>query len=400
MALAMSLFISLPALTIAQTSATTGIILQATLVTENAVGAVGEVFVLDGSKSVDDGTVKTYTWTQVSGPYKFRLASGAKVSITPPAAGTYVFELKATDRAGDSSVVKKVQLSVSVKNETTGGTADINIGVGEQQPGTALEQTGVEPDEIDFNGESEQATNFGVLLEGGSDEEAEAKSKGKVEVTWKVEEGEKLTPVFLELDGVPGESDEEAAARANDRLRTAGPVDGWPAGGVQIAVGDVNGLTNEQKQSFLATVKGWAEVKSEQDLQNFALGVMIHDDRPAETLSLNYEKIKFSHKVPSKFLGIFNSSLPAETEVDHQYRVKVKMPWYSFLFSKVVSAAELESEIDAKLAADTAQEDKRHKDWINVESVNFNAQAQALQTISNVLKTKHDTAKNSISNVR
>ena len=57
-----------------------------------AEGAVGQKFVLDGSRSVDDGTVSAYSWRQVSGPYKFSTQSGNIISITPPTAGTYEFE--------------------------------------------------------------------------------------------------------------------------------------------------------------------------------------------------------------------------------------------------------------------------------------------------------------------
>ncbi|KKT22234.1 MAG: hypothetical protein UW06_C0015G0025, partial [Parcubacteria group bacterium GW2011_GWE1_43_8] len=199
MALAMALFINFPFVALAQTSATTGLVLEATVATEYQTAYVGEAFILDGSKSVDDGVIKTYAWRQVSGPVRFSLASGAKVSIVPGTAGTYVFELQATDSTGLSSTVKKVQLVVSASAYVTqpnesdldfiaqpttttkesgekGGTEDINIGVGESSAGPAL----LEIDTI--RGES-------------PDDE----KKGNVEINWKVEEGEKLTPVFLEI---------------------------------------------------------------------------------------------------------------------------------------------------------------------------------------------------------
>ena len=431
MALAMALFINFPFVALAQTSATTGLVLEATVATEYQTAYVGEAFILDGSKSQDDGVIKTYAWRQLSGPVRFSLASGAKVSITPSVAGTYVFDLQATDSAGLSSTVKKVQLVVSASAYVTqpnesdldfiaqpttttkesgekGGTEDINIGVGESSAGPAL----LEIDTI--RGES-------------PDDE----KKGNVEINWKVEEGQKLVPVFLEIGGIDGEA---TAAQANDRLVNAGPSTGWPAGGVYVASGDVNGLTTEQKQAFLATVKTWAEVKSEQDLQNFAVGVMMQEAQPAESLSLNYEKIKFTYNMPAKWLGIIPASYKAEVSIDKGDnenwdfgRVKVKFPWYSFLMRKGTSMKELTqvlqqeaeakkkgnvefewkveegqkgAEAEAEITADTSASEagKDHKDEIEILSWSFGA--RAMQTISNVLKTKHDTVKNSIGNIR
>ncbi|KKT11521.1 MAG: hypothetical protein UV92_C0042G0011 [Parcubacteria group bacterium GW2011_GWA1_43_27] len=389
MALAMALFIN------------------ATVATEYQTAYVGEAFILDGSKSVDDGVIKTYAWRQVSGPVRFSLASGAKISIVPGTAGTYVFELQATDSAGSSSTVKKVQLVVSASAYVTqpnesdldfiaqpttttkesgekggtediniGGTEDINIGVGESSAGPAL----LEIDTI--RGES-------------PDDE----KKGNVEINWKVEEGQKLVPVFLEIGGIDGEATETSA---NDRLVNAGPSTGWPAGGVYVASGDVNGLTTEQKQAFLATVKTWAEVKSEQDLQNFAVGVMMQEAQPAESLSLNYEKIKFTYNMPAKWFGLIPASYKAEVSIDKGNndnwdfgRVKVKFPWYSFLLRKGTSANELKNAVQQ-------EESKKEggKDWIELESWSFISTAQAMHLVSNIMKTKHDTAKNSIGNIR
>ena len=448
MALAMALFINFPFVALAQTSATTGLVLEATVATEYQTAYVGEAFILDGSKSVDDGVIKTYAWRQLSGPVRFSLASGAKVSITPSVAGTYVFDLQATDSAGLSSTVKKVQLVVSASAYVTqpnesdldfiaqpttttkesgekGGTEDINIGVGELQEAKG---------NVEYDWKVEEGEKAGpALLEIDTikGESPDDKKKGNVEMSWKVEEGQKLVPVFLEIGGIDGEATETSA---NDRLQTAGPVTGWPAGGVFVASGDVNGLTTEQKQAFLATVKTWAQVQSEQDLQNFAVGVMMQEAQPAESLSLNYEKIKFTYNMPAKWFGLIPASYKAEVSIDKGDnenwdfgRVKVKFPWYSFLMRKGTSMKELTqvlqqeaeakkkgnvefewkveegqkgAEAEAEITADTSASEagKDHKDEIEILSWSFGA--RAMQTISNVLKTKHDTVKNSIGNIR
>ncbi len=346
----------------------------------------------------------------------------------------------------------------SVPNSTQGTTTDSgkkgNVEYNwKVEEGEKLEQTGVEPDEIDFMGENEQTTNFGVLLEGNSDddEEAAGRQKGKVEVSWKVEEGTKLVPVFIEIDDIKGETTDNESA-SNDRLVSAGPRDGWPAGGVRIAVGDVKGLTTEQKQIFLTTVKTWAQVQSEQDLQNFALGAMLADDVPTETLSLNYEEIKFEYKLPAKLFGFIPTNYRAEVAVNKSDnwetgQVKVKFPWYAFLLRKGLSANELThtvqqgvaegkkkgnvgynwkveegekleqtgiepDEIDfmgddssnqggpaiLEIGGVEGESDDSYKEWIDLSP--WAQMAHTIQLVSDIMKTKHDTVKNSISNVR
>ncbi len=336
--------------------------------TESAYGKVGVAFVLDASRSADDGTIERFIWKQVEGPKTVTItnASTAKASFTPPTAGTYEFELSVTDSRGTTSLAKRVEVVVTssqvvpldapddsteagpayleidtIKGETSDGAKKGNVEVNwKVEEGEKLETTGVEPDEIDFMGESEQATNFGVLLGGGSE-------------------------------------DDDAEFR----------------GGVKVAAGDVNGLTEEEKQMFLSAVKAHAQVTSGQGLENFAIGILVENEN-MEEISLNYEKIKLSHRARGKFLGFIPVSLTEvveiETEGENVGEVKVKFSWLSFLTSKEVKASELETAIKAEISTNLG----------NNENWDFGSRALALSLVSNVLKTKHDTAKNSINNVR
>jgi hypothetical protein len=62
-------------------------------------GVAGEPFVLDGSRSADDGVVRTFSWTQVSGPFRFTTEDGL-VEAVVDAPGLYVFELRCRDDLG------------------------------------------------------------------------------------------------------------------------------------------------------------------------------------------------------------------------------------------------------------------------------------------------------------
>lgn len=94
---------------------------------------------------------------------------------------------------------------------------------------------------------------------------------------------------------------------------------------------------------------------------------MDEQSAPTEQISLNYEEIKLSVREEVKVFGVIPVVVTANVEVDGQGRVKVKFPWWAFLASG--------------------------KDSDEVGDRVFTA-------LSNVLKTRHDTIKNAIQNVR
>ena len=89
---------------------------------------------------------------------------------------------------------------------------------------------------------------------------------------------------------------------------------------------------------------------------------------PVEQISLNFEKIQTKLSTEMKFLGLFPLSTKATVEIDAEGRVKVKFPWWAGVSS-----------------------DKEDKEKLG---------ERVYTTLSNVMKTKHDTIKNSINNVR
>lgn len=175
--------------------------------------------------------------------------------------------------------VEEAEKAMEAESGERGGTADINIGVGE------LQNTGIEPDEIDFMGESENATNFGILLGGSGDNE---------------------------------ETDEERA-QGLERARLV--------------------IEENAKAS----------------------------DQAIESVSLNFEKITTRVRHEVRLFGFIPIETTAEVDVDVEQRVAVRFPWWTIFAS-----------------------------GDNDESV----AERVYSTLSNVLKTKHDTVKNAIQNVR
>lgn len=316
-------------------------------------GVVGKSFILDGSKSVDDETIRTFSWTQVSGP-TVALGNTASFSVTPKTAGTYVFDLIVVDTNGRASVAARRTFTVDAEGPTVRATPITG------DPDFDLLPTSGTPTDP-----QEGRTDAFLEIKGVEGETA----KGKVEYEWKVEEGESAAP-----------------GAANDRLETAGPSDGWPGeakGGVSVAAGDIDGLTDAEKAAFLASVRAHAEARSEQDLENFARGVLL-DDPQMEQISLNFEKIEFRYRSSAKLFGfipvgmsaIITADIGAESSSD---RIAVKFPWWSFIATNDFDIDGFHSAAVSKIDSITIKQGVK-------------TQGEVLLEISALLKTRHESA--------
>jgi hypothetical protein len=75
--------------------------------------------------------------------------------------------------------------------------------------------------------------------------------------------------------------------------------------------------------------------------------------------------------------------------------VDVDMPWWSVFVKKSVDSDDVHNTISAELAATPWEKVDNSGSMVLPQKI-----SHTLHSISNILKTKHDTAKNSISNVR
>jgi len=301
-------------------------------------GMVGQRFILDGSTSIDDGTMRTYSWRQTSGPYKFSTQSGNVIYVTPPMAGTYEFEFVTADSNGRTIVVGAVQIVSTLESE------------GESAPGPAIIEV-VNPSSVT------DSTNDNAA-----------------------------GPAILEIDPVEGDPDHierEAVVQYNES-----DLDFLQRNTISIEAREIREWDEKEKSDFLETVKEHSQVKSGQELENFAKGILLKDEN-VKSIQVDEEKVKIEYEMPARFLGIFNTSLVVRAEVIQDRLVKVAYPWHSFLFKKLVAVSDIESETKAILPE------------IDDEVlVLFETRAFTIETLSNIMKVKHDTAKNSINNIR
>ena len=211
--------------------------------------------------------------------------------------------------------------------------------------------------------------------------------------------------MFLKFPPINGESKESGEKGGTEDINIGiGELQEGKPKAIVIVGSKVRALSQEHINEIKNVApKSAAEVKTEADLALFAAATAA-DDRPTEEVAFYYGKIVVKYEAQGKLFGFlshaFTETVTLDMDADGLARVKVKLPWYSFVLSPAVSVKEMETE--------TTQADEGHKKWIEILSVGVGASietqaaahAQAFTSLSNVLKTKHDTAKNSIGNIR
>ena len=154
---------------------------------------------------------------------------------------------------------------------------------------------------------------------------------------------------------------------------------------VSAAASEVRGWDESDKKEFLTTVKAHAELKSEQDLDNFAKGVMIKDSN-VNAVEADDNNVEVRYKLPAKFLGVFSADLNTIANVTFETKktgrgpkeVTVRFPWYRMFFSLSTSTRQ---EI-LQVAIDKSVQVEAQYPRDNVYAQN----GVTVQLISNILK--------------
>lgn len=109
--------------------------------------SLGRTVTLSGSASDSDGTVSTMAWTRVSGPSSPTIGSASSspgtasatlnATVTPTVAGTYVYQLSATDNGGLTTTDQVTVVVVTTSNPIASGTAAGGYGIVDATSSTA-----------------------------------------------------------------------------------------------------------------------------------------------------------------------------------------------------------------------------------------------------------------------
>ena len=259
-------------------------------------------------------------------------------------------------------------------------------------------------DDTSIRTTTESDSDTRLDLDAGSPDDSSA--KGNVEMEYKVEQGESAS-----------EPDDTAVTEGNAEISQYNEtdLDFVRARGSSISADavEVRGWDEQRKADFLREVKKHAEIQSGQDLENFARGVLLRDENVDE-VELGEDDVRMDYRLPAKFLGIFPALIRARTTVvtnqtdetnsDKFGRVKTKFAWYHVFFRKFVSEDELEQEInDEVLVVFENNGSQAEADDRPVETLSLNygkIQAEVLDILGSVMQRAHETAKNSINNLK
>lgn len=159
------------------------------------------------------------------------------------------------------------------------------------------------------------------------------------------------------------------------------------------SVAKKTGLGEDEVQrmnkSELVETLASAPIESEDDLELYATALADSDEQ-IQKIVIN-EGVLVEYEQPAKFLGFIDITYTATAEVDKLGRLKVQFPFWLFLTQN--NSREIETELQDRLAEDEL--------LANIDLQNIlQKQQQTLQTISNVMKAKHDTIKAVLRNVR
>lgn len=282
------------------------------------------------------------------------------------------------------------------KNSTEGGPETEDIGIKQREDQTA--EYDPHEEEIDIHSadlgpitkdRGIEHEDIGVM----KDDDGGAQ-KGNAETTWKVEKGEKASTdetetetegemtlkgkkilenftasgaVFIKIPDVEGES--ESASKPKEIVVVGSKVK------------DVVREASDEEQKDLSIAP--EEVDDDEDLALYASKVIL-DNENIKSIEVRGEDIAVSYKTTARLFGFIPVTLAQEAHTefneDKYGRVKVKLPWWGFLAKK-------------DFVFDEAKLDEEFQDE-NIDLQNpIQKQAQIMQTLSNIMKNLHDTAK-------
>ncbi|MDO8572671.1 MAG: hypothetical protein Q7S11_02755 [bacterium] len=210
-------------------------------------------------------------------------------------------------------------------------------------------------------------------------------SKSQQGTTTKVD---KTSPQMIKINASGMHDDEDGDGGVAVMQNNQSDLEFLRKNAISVHAVEVRGWDPKQKQEFLASMKTYAEVRSGQELENFAKGVLLKDDNMA-SIDVEEEGTSVAYNMPAKFFGMFNSSLQARIHADAEGQIRAKYPWYGFLFKKMASTSKIEA--DVKTALPEVEDEVL---------VGFEHRAQVLLTVSNVLKVSHESSMNSIRNMK
>lgn len=122
---------------------------------------------------------------------------------------------------------------------------------------------------------------------------------------------------------------------------------------IRMTARELRDWDTEKKSEFLTGLKTVIEVKTDKDLEDFAQGALLKDEN-VDSVSVDNDNVKIVYNQPAKFLGFISTTISTDITASSKDDIKVKMPWYRFLFKveKEVDENLLKEDASQKISAD------------------------------------------------
>jgi len=337
----------------------------------------------------------------------------------PETAGIEHEDIGITGDGDDGDAGNAEEIEFTLKPDRIEGKADDNVfctedaricpdgtGVGRVPPSCEFAKCPGEINDNDKKGRLDDDSDNDGLEDIDEDNRSSVDSFFDVFVDFS-DEGtqEAVDAFFLELGDIKGESevksiengDEPGDIKSGDEEGSATSVSKSKKPKEIVIVGS---KVKEVIKSGDVQVRGWDPEKKEvtidpedveeaKDLLDF-IGATVVSDENIEKVAISPERIELEYAQPAKLFGFIPMSLTAKVVLSKKDKLKVKFPWYAFLTSDNVK--EVKKDIDVLSLA-----------WGAVASIGdteMQDKALKFQTISNLLRASHDTASNSIRNMK
>ncbi len=135
--------------------------------------------------------------------------------------------------------------------------------------------------------------------------------------------------------------------------------------------------------------------RSEEELKDY-LGALIQNDKNIQKVEILNNSTKLDYSSPAKLFGFIPIKYNMNINVAQNRKVEIKLPWYASFAKKDIDVSKLKEELESNLPNQTTDE---NLEFLAIQTKVQNLQ-QTIQTLSNILKTKHDAALNAIRNIR
>jgi hypothetical protein len=128
-------------------------------------------------------------------------------------------------------------------------------------------------------------------------------------------------------------------------------------------------------------------IKSDEDLNTYE--TLVVKERPAvKTVEFqNGGTVRVTYNQPAKLFGVFKSDLGATVTVDDNGKVSVKLPWYSFLFSKK-NFKNIKNNIQTSLSKSDSNSEVSVTSNNGTETVRLQKGAKVINVVTGTINTE------------